>query len=208
MNRVVVFILGCIVGALAMRFGQVLADKIAPREESEDTIGYLINPYYEDEAAAEEEVPVAKPTRRKPVKATKPVAVEPVPVEPVAVELISLKPVKVTPVSVEPVPVKPVPVEPSLPDIDEELMADSQTWEEPADNEFEVKGRNGYVRLRVGMRKAEVIKKLGRPESTDVYSLGNKVHETFKYEFSGGHYGRRKLILKFTKGKLESVINL
>lgn len=186
-----------------MRFGQVLADKIAPREESEDEIGYLINPYYEDEAAAEEEVPVVKPSHRKPAKATKPEAVEPVHVEPVAVEPIALKPVKVTPVSVE-----PVPVEPSLPDIDESLIADSQTWEEPADNEFEVKGRNGYVRLRVGMRKADVIKKLGRPESTDVYSLGDEVHETFKYEFSGGRFGRRKLILKFTNGKLKSVINL
>lgn len=187
-----------------MRFGQVLADKIVPREETEDSIN-LINPYDGYETEEEEEMPAAKPTRRsrKPAKAAKPMAVEPTQVEPVTVESITLKPIKVTPV-----PVEPVPAEPSLSDIDESLIADSQTWEEPADNEFEVKGRNGYVRLRVGMRKAEAIKKLGRPESTDMYSLGDEVYETFKYEFSRGHYGRRQLILKFTNGKLKSVINL
>ena len=68
---------------------------------------------------------------------------------------------------------------------------------------IEVKGRNGYVNLAVGMSKDEVKARLGRPKTTD-YRYGQ---ETWRYEFPGeGMYGTvRVMMIEFRNGDLVSI---
>lgn len=76
--------------------------------------------------------------------------------------------------------------------------------EEPVcTDSIEVKGRNGYVNLAVGMSKEDVKARLGRPKTTE-YSYGT---ETWKYEFPGeGMYGtHRQMIVNFRNGGLVTI---
>lgn len=71
---------------------------------------------------------------------------------------------------------------------------------------IEVKGRNGYVTLSLGMPKDSVKVLLGRPDRTRMSDLGNIV-EQWEYDFPGqGRYGTtRELDIHFKNGKLESI---
>lgn len=68
---------------------------------------------------------------------------------------------------------------------------------------IEVRGRNGYVNLAVGMSKNEVKAKLGRPKTTE-YGYGT---ETWNYEFPGeGTYGTtRFMTIQFDDGFMKTI---
>lgn len=71
---------------------------------------------------------------------------------------------------------------------------------------IEVKGRNGYVTLSLGMPKDSVKVLLGRPSKTNMLNIGDII-EKWTYEFPGqGSYGTiRELNINFKNGKLESI---
>lgn len=101
------------------------------------------------------------------------------------------------PVAVRPEPVRTEPVEVRTPSSKPPRNART----------MEVKGRNGYVTLYIGMPKDEVEQLLGKPDAVSVMPIGGEVHETWKYDAN-----RQRNIplshIQFEDGRLSGVTQL
>lgn len=63
---------------------------------------------------------------------------------------------------------------------------------------FTIQMKNKEVELYVGMPKEEVRRVLGKPKSTDMMTIADRVHETWRY-------GYKYTNVNFINGKLDSV---
>lgn len=69
---------------------------------------------------------------------------------------------------------------------------------DPGKHYFTIQMKNKEVELYVGMPKEEVRRVLGKPKSTDMMTIGGRVHETWRYSY-------KYTSVDFKDGKLDGV---